>query len=181
MEGWFPLERRELYYLQFAEVLERQTLRHERFRRATPDQPSARLCLSTMARSAVPLRTSSVKRGVDAGCKAIPARGEVPLDTPLYGRQYWRVTSTSQIPRSGAFRSSGILAKRRVLGRYRACTWQTPWLHSPGFVVYRRNQPADRAAFSRGAFQAFCKVAARVRYAYDHVVGGTSGCGASYP
>ncbi len=88
MEGWFPRECGEHCCLQFAEVVEGRTIRNERFRRATPDEPSARLCLSTMTRSAVPLRTSSVKRGVDAGCKAIPAQGGVSLDIPLYGKPF---------------------------------------------------------------------------------------------
>jgi hypothetical protein len=86
MEGWFPRECGEPCCLQFAEVVERRTMRNERSRRATPDEPSVRLCLLTMARSAVPLCTSPVKRGVDAGCKVIPAQGEVSLDIPLYGR-----------------------------------------------------------------------------------------------
>ncbi len=97
MEGWFPRECGEHCCLQFAEVVERRTMWNERSRRATLDEPSVRLCLSTMARSAVPLRTSSVKRGVDAGCKAIPARGEVSLDIPLYGRKF-RLRSSQIAP-----------------------------------------------------------------------------------
>ncbi len=88
MEGWFPLECGEPCCLQFAEVVERGTMRHEQSWRVTLDEPSARLYLWTRARSTVPLRTSLVKRGVDAGCKDIPARGGVRLGIPLYGRKY---------------------------------------------------------------------------------------------